>query len=40
MGRRLREVEETYDDKLRFIDDKLNSLNLKSKELEDQVQSV
>lgn len=39
MGRRLREVEETYDDKLRFIDDKLNSLNLKSKELEDQVQN-
>lgn len=39
MSRRLREVEETYDDKLRFMDDKMNSLNLKVKELEDQVQN-
>lgn len=39
MRRRLREVEENYDDKLRFINDKLNSLNLKSKEIQHQIQN-
>lgn len=40
MARRLREVEEqTTDDKLRALDDKLNSLNLKHKEVQDQVQN-
>lgn len=39
MAKRLREVDESYDDKLRFTDDKLNSLNMKKKELGNQIQN-